>query len=120
MSDTFRSIGFVLGCGIFLAACSEQATDVDTVAAAPQPEAGEPSSESEPGYGEQLGSIEFPVSCNEAARPLMERGLALLHHMTYSGAEATFGQAIKADPDCALAYWGVPGSGVHCHDPCLL
>ena len=64
-------------------------------------------------YGNELGTIEFPVSCNEQATPIMERSLALLHHMTYSGAEAGFSNAIKADPDCALAYWGVAMTWIH-------
>jgi tetratricopeptide (TPR) repeat protein len=64
-------------------------------------------------YGSELGSTEFSVSCNETARPIMDRSLALLHHMTYTGAEAEFSKAIKADPNCALAYWGVAMSWVH-------
>jgi hypothetical protein len=64
-------------------------------------------------YGNELGSIEFPVSCNELATPMMERGVALLHHMTYTGAGAEFSRAIEADPACALAYWGVAMSYVH-------
>jgi hypothetical protein len=64
-------------------------------------------------YGNELGSIQFPVSCNEQAIPMMERSLALLHHMTYTGAEAEFSRAIKADPQCALAYWGVAMSYIH-------
>jgi hypothetical protein len=64
-------------------------------------------------YGNELGSIQFPVSCNEQATPMMERSLALLHHMTYTGAEAEFSRAIKADPQCALAYWGVAMSYIH-------
>ncbi len=64
-------------------------------------------------YGSELGSIKFSVSCNETARPVMERSLALLHHMTYAGAEAEFSKAIKADPECALAYWGVAMTWVH-------
>ena len=64
-------------------------------------------------YGNELGSIQFPVSCNDRATPIMERSLALLHHMTYTGAEAEFSRAIKADPQCALAYWGVAMSYVH-------
>ena len=65
------------------------------------------------GYGDKLGSVNFPTSCNAAAQPLMERGLALLHHMTYKGAERAFDAAQKADPDCALAYWGIAMSFIH-------
>jgi hypothetical protein len=35
-------------------------------------------------YGEQLGTVHFPVSCNAAASRHVERGVALLHHMNAS------------------------------------
>ena len=65
------------------------------------------------GYGGQLGTVRFPVSCSEAARQQAERGLALLHHMTYEGARATFAAATETDPDCAMGYWGQAMSFIH-------
>jgi tetratricopeptide (TPR) repeat protein len=65
------------------------------------------------GYGGQLGTVRFPVSCTEAARQQAERGLALLHHMTYEGARATFATATETDPDCAMGYWGQAMSFIH-------
>ena len=65
------------------------------------------------GYGEQLGNVYFPVSCNESAARHAERGLALLHHMTYEGARAAFAAATKADPKCAMGYWGQAMSYIH-------
>ena len=59
-------------------------------------------------YGEQLGTVQFLVSCNDAASQHAERGLALLHHMTYEGARAEFATATEADPDCAMGYWVRP------------
>ena len=64
-------------------------------------------------YGEQLGTVNFPVSCNESARQDAERGLALLHHMTYEGARAKFAMATQADPECAMGYWGQAMSYIH-------
>lgn len=64
-------------------------------------------------YGKKLGSVHFPVSCTKAAQPLMARGLALLHHMTFEGAYAAFEGAQKKDPNCALAYWGMAMSYIH-------
>ena len=58
-------------------------------------------------YGEKRGTVHFPVSCNQAAGRLMERGIALLHHMTYGDARKTFQAATEADADCAMGYWGV-------------
>lgn len=64
-------------------------------------------------YGDQLGTVHFPVSCNEVASRHMERGVALLHHMTYDGAEASFAAATEADPDCAMGYWGKAMTFIH-------
>lgn len=65
-----------------------------------------PAAESD-SYGEQMGAVNFPVSCNAQAQKFMTRGVSLLHHMTYMGAEKEFNNAMQADPDCVLAYWGV-------------
>jgi tetratricopeptide (TPR) repeat protein len=64
-------------------------------------------------YGDQLGTVQFPVSCNEAASEHAERGLALLHHMTYDGAQAAFAAAAEADPNCAMSYWGQAMAIIH-------
>lgn len=64
-------------------------------------------------YSGKLGTVQFPVSCNEAARQHAERGLALLHHMTYVGSRAMFVQATEADPECAMGYWGQAMSYIH-------
>ena len=64
-------------------------------------------------YGDKLGTVHFPVSCRAPVQPLMERGVALLHHMTYSGARKVFEAAKAADPNCALAYWGIAMTYIH-------
>jgi hypothetical protein len=64
-------------------------------------------------YGDKLGTVHFPVSCIAPAQNLMERGVALMHHMTYSGARKVFEAARAADPDCALAYWGIGMTYIH-------
>jgi tetratricopeptide (TPR) repeat protein len=64
-------------------------------------------------YGDQLGTVHFPVSCNEAASRNIERGLALLHHMTYESARAAFAAATEGDPDCAMGYWGQAMTLIH-------
>ena len=64
-------------------------------------------------YGEQLGAVNFPVSCTEPAASDVLRGVALLHNMTYLGAETYFARAIDADPQCAMAYWGLAMTYVH-------
>jgi tetratricopeptide (TPR) repeat protein len=64
------------------------------------------------GYG-RLGAVQFPVSCNDAARKHIDQGLALLHHMTYEDAEVSFAAAAKAQPDCAMSYWGQAMTYIH-------
>lgn len=60
-----------------------------------------------------LGTVHFPTSCKPAAQPHMERGLALLHHMTYEDAERAFATASEADPGCGMAHWGVAMTYIH-------
>jgi hypothetical protein len=64
-------------------------------------------------YGEQLGSVDLPASCSEQADQHLNRGLALLHHMTYQGARESFDRAVDVDPDCAMGYWGQAMSLIH-------
>jgi len=56
--------------------------------------------------GNTLGSVRFPTSCTVDAQPILERGLALLHHMNYIKAKHAFLQASDIDAECAIAYWG--------------
>ena len=53
------------------------------------------------------GEVDFPVSCDEEAQEMIERGLAHLHHMMYDQARPHFQTAAQADPECAMAHWGV-------------
>lgn len=62
--------------------------------------------------GDELGSVDFPTSCPDVQAQL-ELGLALVHHMNYTKAEPVFRSAAEADPECALAHWGVALTYVH-------
>ena len=64
-------------------------------------------------YGEQLGDVTVPFACSETAAAAAQRGLALLHHMTYIGARAAFVDTSRIDPDCAMGYWGQAMSYIH-------
>src|SRR2546428_10336231 len=57
--------------------------------------------------GHTLGKVDFPISCSEQAQVEFNRGIALLHHMTYPQARETFERVAKIDPRCAMAHWGV-------------
>lgn len=70
-------------------------------------------------FGDQLGTIEFPLTCKKEAGRHFERGLALLHHMTYEGARKEFAAVIESDPNCVMGYWGQAMTYIHplWHDP---
>lgn len=57
--------------------------------------------------GHVLGAVDFPVSCSGPAQVAFNRGVALLHHMTYSQAREAFQQVATTDPKCAMAHWGI-------------
>jgi tetratricopeptide (TPR) repeat protein len=59
------------------------------------------------GGGEALGTVDFQVSCAEAARPAFDRALGFLHHMMYEQARATFERIVESDPECGMAHWGI-------------
>jgi len=63
--------------------------------------------------GRSLGTVSFPVSCKAPAAKKVERGVAAMHHMTYSSARDLFDAAAKSDPDCAMAFWGIAMTYVH-------
>src|SRR5262249_39878064 len=55
----------------------------------------------------QLGSVHFQTSCNSAAQKLFDRGMLYQHSFWYGAAKRTFEEALKADPQCAIGYWGI-------------
>ncbi len=63
--------------------------------------------------GSRLGTVVIAGDCTEAAEGHLERGLALLHSMTYEEAEKGFKAATVADPHCAMGYWGQAMTLVH-------
>ncbi len=58
-------------------------------------------------HGMEHGVVNFPISCNEEAQEEFETGLGHLHHMMYEQARPHFEAAADADPDCAMAHWGI-------------
>jgi tetratricopeptide (TPR) repeat protein len=57
--------------------------------------------------GHALGRVDFPITCSEKAQAEFAHGIALLHHMTYPQAREAFERAAHADPNCAMAHWGI-------------
>ena len=60
-----------------------------------------------------LGTVDFPVTCSPAAQKSISRGAALLHSFGYEEARLAFHDAAKADPACAMAWWGVARTWYH-------
>ena len=56
---------------------------------------------------QQLGTLNFKTSCNEVAQRRFDRGMRYQHSFWYTNAKEIFEEAIKADPTCAMAYWGI-------------
>ncbi|MDI3564766.1 M48 family metallopeptidase [Bradyrhizobium sp. Arg816] len=56
---------------------------------------------------QQLGSVHFQTSCNDVAQRRFDRGMRYQHSYWYANAKEIFDEAIKADPTCSMAYWGI-------------
>jgi hypothetical protein len=56
---------------------------------------------------QQLGRVNFETSCNEVAQRRFDRGMRYQHSFWYSQSREIFEDALKADPSCAIAYWGI-------------
>ncbi|MGE5207658.1 MAG: hypothetical protein ACM3PW_18760, partial [Chlamydiota bacterium] len=59
------------------------------------------------GTSEKLGTVRFATTCNAPAQKEFNRAVALLHSFEFSRAIAGFHSTLKADPSCAMAYWGI-------------
>jgi len=64
-------------------------------------------------YGEKLGVVQLPISCGIESTKHIERGLALLHHMTYEDARTEFVTATELDSNCSMGYWGRAMTYIH-------
>ena len=56
---------------------------------------------------QQLGSVHFPTSCNEVAQRRFDRAMRYQHSYWYLAAKEVFEEALKADPTCSMAHWGI-------------
>lgn len=62
---------------------------------------------------EPFGDVNFSLSCNYETRETFNLAIALLHSFEYAEAEKAFVKVLDADPECAMAYWGVAMSIYH-------
>lgn len=99
MTRTHRTIGFWSVLLVALAAAcgpGDGAGDADGEAS------GDASSEAT-----AVGEVQFPTSCDPATQDEFERGVALLHSFYFGEARDAFQGVAQADPECAMAHWGV-------------
>ena len=62
---------------------------------------------------EELGTVEFAMTCEAKAKPAFDRGLALLHSFGYEESRTAFQEAAQADAACGIAHWGVAMTYYH-------
>jgi tetratricopeptide (TPR) repeat protein len=62
---------------------------------------------------ERLGTVSFSVSCASGVQAQFNRGVALLHDFWYEEAQRQFAEIAMADPNCAMAHWGMAMSSFH-------
>jgi hypothetical protein len=56
---------------------------------------------------DQLGEVHFPTSCNAAAQQRFDTAMRYQHSFWYRSSKDFFEQALAADSQCAIAYWGI-------------
>lgn len=62
---------------------------------------------------EKLGTVSFANTCAPAVQTPFNRAVALLHSFTFPDAEKGFAEVLAADPNCAMAHWGIAMSLYH-------
>jgi hypothetical protein len=67
---------------------------------------------------QELGRVHFDTSCTPQAQEKFDRGLAMVHSFVYPDSVQAFTEAAAADPQCAIAYWGIAIS--HRPNPLIL
>ena len=67
---------------------------------------------------QELGRVRFETSCTPQAQEKFDRGLAMVHSFFYPNSVQAFTEAAAADPQCAIAYWGIAIS--HRPNPLIL
>ena len=55
---------------------------------------------------EQLGTVQFPVSCSAQAQKKFHRAMALYHSFDWGRGKAAFEEIARIDPKCGMAHWG--------------
>jgi tetratricopeptide (TPR) repeat protein len=56
---------------------------------------------------QKLGTVQFATSCNETAQRRFDRAMRYQHSFWYTASKEIYEETLKADPECAIAYWGI-------------
>jgi tetratricopeptide (TPR) repeat protein len=56
---------------------------------------------------QKLGTVHFATSCNDTAQRRFDRAMRYQHSFWYTESKDVYEETIKADPECAIAYWGI-------------
>ena len=60
-----------------------------------------------------IGEVHFATSCDQSVGADFDRAVALLHSFEFAESRQTFEAVAEADPDCAMAHWGVAMTYYH-------
>lgn len=83
------------------------------IALAPSAFTQEPEHQHHHGGAENLGTVNFPVSCAPAVQPAFNRAMALLYSFEYESSLQAFEKISAGNSKCAMAYWGQAMSLYH-------
>jgi predicted Zn-dependent protease len=64
----------------------------------------------QPGFSQseqKLGSVNFETSCKPEAQKLFNQAMVYQHSFWYRASQKLFDDALTADPECAIAQWGI-------------
>src|ERR1043166_697367 len=65
----------------------------------------------QPAFGQaddaKLGKVHFETSCKGDAQKHFDRAMLYQHSFWYRASQMAFEDAFKADPECAIAHWGI-------------
>ncbi|HEX7077440.1 MAG TPA: hypothetical protein VF363_03375 [Candidatus Eisenbacteria bacterium] len=62
---------------------------------------------------EKLGTVHFEITAAADEQKAFDRAVALLHSFEYEEAETAFRKIADADPQCAMALWGIAMCNYH-------
>ena len=57
--------------------------------------------------GKKLGKVHFETSCKPEAQKLFDQAMLYQHSFWYRASQKVFEDALKADPECGIAQWGI-------------